>query len=789
MVAGRALVASKALATLTNVMQRHRVNERGVGAVAILGAVLAMLSDAAPTGSATIDALIVGGAVAVTIWVGGSAPWWTISIMAGAAAVLSTSLLTVLISVVTLAASWWVGSRREDLAVQRSVIVAVACSLLLRSDVGGFLGLSALIGIGSSIPLLVLGLRRRRTTASKSVMVGAAVVVLAAIVASVGTGLAAQSARGDLESGQARATAGIAAVQRGDYLEASASFATAADEFEAASQSLSTPWATGGSAVPILAQNRRAIADLSARAASASNALAEALAVVDPEQLRLEGGQIDLDVLAILREPFETIRGELVALDESIGSIDSPWLFAPVSSRLDELRDDVEESKPGLDSAVEAVTLAPQLLGSEGERRYFIAVTTPAEARGIAGFMGNWFERSAVDGQLSVVRSGRTLDLNRAGDSNRRVTGPEEWLNQYGRFGFDSGRDGTASADLWSNITLSPDFSSTAEVIAEVYPQSGGGELDGVFSVDPEVIAALLSYTGPVSVAGSDVPLDASNAADFLLVGQYETADDGERVDMLESVSRAAIDRIFGGALPNPAILARDLGPLAREGRLLGWSAFEAEQDLFRSAGLAGELPTLDGGDGVGVVFTNVAANKLDPYLGRLTSYRSTVDPESGITQSRLVVEISNDSPTSGFPEGVIGNYTDDPVGTNRTRMSIYSALPIVSAVVNGDAVSTRSGSEEGWIVNSLTLAIAPGDSVEVAIEFEGWLASAAEFDQGGAHRLVTFTQPLVLDEARSITVNDVGGRELVVAAGTSTGVSRFVATDQVGEGSVSISE
>jgi len=222
---------------------------------------------------------------------------------------------------------------------------------------------------------------------------------------------------------------------------------------------------------------------------------------------------------------------------------------------------------------------------------------------------------------------------------------------------------------------------------------------------------------------------------------------------------------------------------------LLGWSALEPEQDLFRAAGLAGELPMLDGGDGVGVVFTNVAANKLDPYLGRSVAYRSSVDPESGITQSTLVVEVSNDAPTTGFPEGVIGNYTDDPVGTNRTRMSIYSALPIVSAAVNGESVSTRAGVEGGWIVNSLTLVIAPGDRIEVAIEFEGWLLSAAELDLGGAHRLVTFTQPLVLDETRSITVNDVIGRELVVAAGTSTGVSRFVTTGQASEGSVSSSD
>ena len=43
--------------------------------------------------------------------------------------------------------------------------------------------------------------------------------------------------------------------------------------------------------------------------------------------------------------------------------------------------------------------LAPQMLGAEGVRRYFIAFTTPAEARGMGGFMGNW---AVIDRERAV---------------------------------------------------------------------------------------------------------------------------------------------------------------------------------------------------------------------------------------------------------------------------------------------------------------------------------------------------------------------------------------------------
>ncbi len=762
-------------------MQRHRVNEQAVGVVTLVAATAAALTDAAPTGAKPIDVVIVGVAVAVTVWAAGTAPWWTISLLAGAAVAVSTSWVTIPIAVAALAASWWIGSQRRDLSTERSVITAVACMVLLSSSVGGVHGLTALIGIGASLPLLVLGLRRRRNRASRSIPIGFAVIGVAAVAATVGTGLGASAARDDLESGQARANEAIASVQRGDYLEASASFAAASVAFDSAHESLTTPWSAAGSAVPVVAQNRRAVTDLADRAAAASEALAAALAVVDPEQLRLEGGRLDLDVVAILGAPFETIRTELASLDESIESIGSPWLVEPIETRLADLREDLDANRPGLDAAADALALAPRLLGGEGERRYFVAVTTPAEARGVAGFMGNWIELSANDGRLSVARSGRTLDLNRAGEPRRTVTGPTDFLAQYGRFGFDSGGDGATAADPWSNITLSADFSSTAQVIAELYPQSGGGELDGVFALDPEVIGALLAYTGPVTVDGSDVSLDSSNVVDFLLVGQYAAEDDDARVDLLQDVSEEVIARIFAGALPNPAVVARDLGPLTRERRLLGWSADAEEQQLFRDIGLSGELPTLDGGDGLGVVFTNVGANKLDAYLGRQVSYRSTVDDQTGAVNGTVVITVTNDAPTSGFLEGAIGNYAGDPVGTNRTRLSVFSALPVVAAEVDGAPVSMRVGAEGEWTVNSLTLAIPPGGTVEVTIDVAGELPAGA----GGDRRFVSFTQPLVIDEARSITVVDSDGRELVVSAGTSSGVERFIGLQAASGGTV----
>ncbi len=749
-------------------MQRHRVDERVVAVVAVIGAAMAALAGAEPTGSRVVDTAIVLLAVGAIVWASASAPWWTISLAAGGALVMSTTWWSAALAAAAAAASWWIGAQRRDLATGRALVVAVACNLVIRSGVDGFHGLSTLVGVAVVVPAAALGLRRRRSSASRGVFVGVAAVGALAVLSTLAMYIGARGTQDDIEIGIAHANTGIAAVGRGEFLEASSSFAAASESFAEARDVLDSPWTVPGRAVPVVAQNHRAVADLSDRAASASAALAAALAVVDPDQLRLEAGGVDLDVIEILQQPFAAISTEFDALSAAVDAIDSPWLIEPVATRLTELRDDLDQNRPGLDAAVLALDLAPRLLGADGERHYFIAITSPAEARGLAGFMGNWIELTASEGRLWVSASGRTLDLNRSGGDDRWVTGPADWIEQYGRFGFTSGPAGRTESDPWSNVTLSPHFPSTAEVIAELYPQSGGRDVDGVFSIDPEVVKVLLGYVGAITVDEPPTSLTSANVVDFLLVDQYATNDDPQRVDLLQEVSEEAVERALAGALPNPAILARDLGPLARAGHLSGWARDVEEQDLFRSIGLAGELPALDGGDGFGVVFTNAGANKLDAYLERSVSYRARVG-ESGEVESTLVVTVTNDAPTTGFPDGVIGNYTGDPVGTNRTRLSLFSALPVLAADAGGTPVEPRTGSEQGWTVNSIMLAIAPGSTIEVTFTLAGAVGASAD-----GYRLVTFVQPLANALTSAVTATDEQGAELFFRAGVTAGVETF---------------
>ena len=85
---------------------------------------------------------------------------------------------------------------------------------------------------------------------------------------------------------------------------------------------------------------------------------------------------------------------------------------------------------------------------------YLVLFTTPSEARGLGGFAGNYAEITVDDGAFAMTAFGRVGDLELAGvAAGARITGPESFLAQYGRFGFDKDGNGLVGSAAWRNLT------------------------------------------------------------------------------------------------------------------------------------------------------------------------------------------------------------------------------------------------------------------------------------------------------------------------------------------------
>ncbi|MCU1388908.1 MAG: hypothetical protein JWL72_2246, partial [Ilumatobacteraceae bacterium] len=390
------------------------------------------------------------------------------------------------------------------------------------------------------------------------------------------------------------------------------------------------------------------------------------------------------------------------------------------------LRVDIAKQKVRGANALEVVKNAPAMLGGDGKRVYFISFLTPAEARGGGGFMGNWAELVIDNGKFSVTKFGRHSDLNLGGDpATRAITGPSNWVDHWGPYGLIRS-DGFATYSVWSNVTMSPNFPDTAEVMSQLYPQSGGRKIDGVISLDVFALAKLLDITGPVTVDGLTTQLDSANLAQYLLKDQYlnsdVTAENDTRRDTLQKVAELTVRSLFGGDLPSPPLLAADLAPLAAEGHLKAWAVRPDEEAVFERANMSGSLPTLDGGDGFTFALTNGAGNKIDAYLEGDASYVVTTNRSSGEVTTTATVILRNTAPADGLPDYVIGNLVNLPKGYSNTFVSIYSALVPKSMTVDDAPVDMSVDADDDYSVAGKYVKIPPGDSVKISVEFAGAL-------------------------------------------------------------------
>ena len=104
-------------------------------------------------------------------------------------------------------------------------------------------------------------------------------------------------------------------------------------------------WAKPAQLVPIVAQNRTAAVELSATAAAASRAAGDALVLIDPDQLRLVDGQIDLAAIERIEQPFLDVQTAIDDLDATLDDVASPWLVAPLQDRLAELDEEIDDAE------------------------------------------------------------------------------------------------------------------------------------------------------------------------------------------------------------------------------------------------------------------------------------------------------------------------------------------------------------------------------------------------------------------------------------------------------------
>ena len=318
------------------------------------------------------------------------------------------------------------------------------------------------------------------------------------------------------------------AVRDGDRAKASVSFAAAGGEFRRARHFARSWWAWPGRAVPVLVPSCARSTRCRRWEPRRSTSRARRSRVWIPTSSASSTVVSTSRRSRAIRWCSRTRRRRTDDIRRRLADLSGMWLAPPIQHAITRFETVVKSAGDSAHTATDALTLAPSILGRDGPRTYFIAFVTPTEARGSGGLIANYGILRAKDGRIHLDRVGRAPDLDFEGTNPKHLTGLADYQARYNQFDV---------ANTWANVTMSPDFPTVAQVIAQLYPKSGGEKIDGVMEVGPHGMAGLLALSGPIHIAGLPFDLNEHNIVQFLLHDEYtKITDQQQRADLLGDV-------------------------------------------------------------------------------------------------------------------------------------------------------------------------------------------------------------------------------------------------------------
>jgi len=681
-----------------------------VAAITVIGAAVAAIAlDAAPTMASPVDAAYRAGLVALCALAGSRARRWSLLWASAIATAAGGVPLQLVAGAAALASVAMLVRHFRNRVLGAAIGAAVGLTVLELVRPVPF-GATAAVAAIAVVPLLCSGVRRSGRGTRRVVAAGLVAAVLVTIAAVAGAAQFGLTQRDAVDSAITETRDALELASTEDPALAEPAFARAAASFEEIGRSADVWWLAPARLTPVIAPNL-AFARSAAGAGAELNLVAADLATsVDQDALRAPTGGVDLTVLASVRPRVDEAVRQVDAVRAAVRASGSPWLVPPVRRGLDELLGELDGAAGTATTAQLAVTRIPEILGATGPRRYLMLLGNPAESRDIGGHIGNWAEIVADGGRLTIVAIGQPYDLSNPATTPAPTLTPGAYPSSLVQM---------RPQYFPQNWGATADFPTVASLARELYSQARpGAPIDGVIYADPAAFAALLTFTGPEPVPGTDLVLTPENAAQFLTSGQFSifpTELEGNAV--VSGLIEDVMTRFGGTQLPSPTVLADVLGPLVANGRLQFVSFDGADTPLLERLGLLGRVERPGSGDLLGVLTRNANPSKIDVHLQRSTVYDVQWDPLTGDVSATLSVTLTNDAPTTGLPAVV-----DNPIpglasGTNRVQLAVLSPWHVDRAALDGMPTTFGSQQELRGVLRHSTVVDVPAGATRV-VEF-----------------------------------------------------------------------
>lgn len=555
-------------------------------------------------------------------------------------------------------------------------------------------------------------------------------VLLGAVMILTLAGAAWLGSKASLISSELRASNKLVSQLQGDVLNEDAEAATKTvaklqEHTSKARDAATDPLWTMGAALPWVGPNLQATSEVAVSADDvaklAAGPLINSFKSLDWTTLLPHGQQLNLKPLIDAQPDLGAAARAVRQSSDRLNAIDSNILVPQISAPLIQAREQLNTLRDSLDSAADAATILPAMLGGESPRRYLVLIQNSAEVRATGGIPGALAVLSVNHGRLSLSQQTSATAL---GTFEPVLQVDAEQKNIF------SGRLGKFMQD----VNLTPDFPTAAQTAWGMWERKTGEKLDGVLSIDPIGLAYILEATGPVQVASplsegtsaAALPnlLTADNVVPTLLSDVYSKISLPAEQDVyFAGVAQEVFAKLSSGG-GDAKKLIDGLTRGTAERRILLWSSKTNEQAVVSKYPVGGSVtrdsisPTQ-----FGVYFNDGTGAKMDYHIQRKVQLVEEC-PVNDYARVKVRVTSTNTAPedaATSLPEYVTGGGAFGvPAGSVQTNIVAYGPVQsnVETAFVAGKKTGFASHRHAGRPVGSVTVRLAPGQSSVVEFSF-----------------------------------------------------------------------
>lgn len=303
--------------------------------------------------------------------------------------------------------------------------------------------------------------------------------------------------------------------------------------------------------------------------------------------------------------------------------------------------DEMQPVQVAVDALVDIAPLLPQALGSDGPRRYLVAIGNQAEMRASFGAPLSLVMVEFDDGRISIPIRGQTST-----ELFPPLNAPVEW---YGP-GMNPFFPGNTRFRPFVVTNTHPNLLFSAQEMAAAWEGGGFPRVDGIIALDLTAIAAVLEATGPIEspVYGS---VDANRLGELLLIEAYQQFGQDDALAR-QAANQQLLDELLTRLLSGEDLItvARAIVGTAPGRHFQVWMRERALQLLAMRSQVAGVVADPGIGDWAAVYTQNGNQSKVDVFQQRNVLKQVFLQPDGSATINQIITTTNATPPER--PEG-----------------------------------------------------------------------------------------------------------------------------------------